>query len=389
MRISDFFSLLPLFCHSRHAQRERESTFNRKLESILIFSLLYIIVFALPIYADPGFYTVGSSEIPTHVSNQSNAVFRIYILAPRPSFFVSRENIELYRNDIASNPPGAYRYWKRIEIQNLQNHPVYYSYDANNGTAFLVKNNRTLLTAGHLFDAIGALPSQFSRAKTYQEAQKSLMNHIPPFVVVNQHDQIVYDTRNPESEDSKSLRIGFNGHSSYSLTLGSSYAGLDHSSSATMTDLIELQLGRNLNAKPFEFATSTPAFGAQVFKIGFPVESKGRYIHQTPDSDGESLRIAKGKVIDVPQFYIDFLNQYVKNSDAISVFLNQRITTDVDAVPGTSGAPIVDTQGKVVGLFNIHWPMEQVDLRARYYDVGGQGPNVDFLTRALSSCSDI
>lgn len=204
-------------------------------------------------------------------------------------------------------------------------------------TGFLIEDGRCLWTAAHIVDPfLFALNEVEFSELSRQQRQTTLLNYPLPYDLYNSQGEKIFDS----SADPSGLKV----YASYSpLISGSSTFG------GFTSDGVKLCADRILG--PALEPSREYSHGEELRIVGYPAPSSSRGPRfQRPDSDGSSLYWTEAQVITAAEG-----QARVGEDNPISFFrteIDDLIVLSGDGREGMSGAPILNQNGQVVGLFN-------------------------------------
>ncbi|PIE22994.1 MAG: hypothetical protein CSA62_09685 [Planctomycetota bacterium] len=263
------------------------------------------------IEATPGFYRLGSSAAPVWMQSFATGVFKLYTEGETAS---------------ASQDLSSQRDSKRRSKRHYC-------------TAFLCGDARTLWTNRHGFPYIEAQEDwRFPDLRPGMRLE---------FQLRNRHGQVVFDT----GRAGDYATVDFAGRESWVRMEGGKRPAKLLQASAS--DFVRILLSRPLAGHVFEGRSQHPEPGEQVYALGWPKETQNRRpSFGEPDSDGKTMCFTAGRVTDELPFQIVDWKQRQELFDAGS-FAKWMFLTTADCELGMSGSPIVDAQGKMLGLLSI------------------------------------
>ncbi len=338
----------------------------------------------------PGFLAIDT--LPAHFQHLKSSIFRLILYSPNPEWIIPPQQHDEYRAFL-KNLQSPVRESKEFEFKNFsQPGKLFRSYVAGYGTAFLWRDQKTLLTTRHTFSGMGAFPREFYNATNAEEVNASIRNLRPQLVILNHHGEMIFSTREESFSGRPPRRfplgIGFPGHPLLLGPLHPAFQNLDSSTLTELSDFIELRIAKAIPARPLVFSTNEILPGTPLLSLSYPHPTHSRMQeNHARDAPGEGLQISTGNAIAVPEFYLSFLRRIVTDSAAIDAYTSQRIFSNLDMVGGSSGAPIFGMKGELVGLYGAHWNNGQRSLESSYYPGGGHGACARFLEKVLKSGS--
>jgi hypothetical protein len=261
--------------------------------------------------ATPGFFEIGSLGEPSWMGVQVSGVFKL-------------------RTEVIEDPApqrGGERMAKRVRIKR------------HFCSAFLLGDARTLWTNRHGFPYL-------QEAGSWRFPQLDVAQRLD-FVLEDHEGRVVFDTR----EALDHARVEFAGRESWV----ESSEGEEPSRvlRASASDYVQIRLSRPLRGHVFEWAGRDPVVDEQVYAIGWPTATQTRRpSFGEPDSDGRTMRFTAGSVTaDVPFDIVDWKDR--REAFDAEGFQRTMFLTTADCELGMSGSPIVDAEGKVLGILSI------------------------------------
>lgn len=337
--------------------------------------------FGWKVLGGPGFIPwEQATQLPPPVSAAGDGVYRIIIFGKQPTP-LRPEQIAAHlagieaRSTKGTNPP-LYRW----EAENYFTEQGGISYPLIGGTAFLLNDNRTIITNRSLFDELRGYEPAFIYARTYRASQAALSRFPLDFALVDRHGEIVFSSRktNGPLPAGAVMRARFNGHISALSAMGPEYHVHDYTSGNMLTDHVQLELTQSLPGTPLRFAAAKPPYRDAIYCLSYPHPTTGR----KHNSFGKTLYVSSGKRVQAPIDYQQFLSRLFQNQRMTETFLASRLFYDADIADGASGAPLLNQQGEVVGLANLGWsktPLSHWDAR------GAHGLCVQHLMKMMES----
>lgn len=295
--------------------------------------------------AGPGFFPLNDPSLPKPVVAATRSIFRILVRPAKP--------LEIPLSSFAEK----HARWKegsfseRLAAQALEacvkekTAPCPIPFAAA-GTAFLAQDARTLFTVRHNFEAAAT---------------------VPDFILLDAAGQLIYDTRR-------------SGAPARFRPVAAPRRELGAPDTPKAFDLAWVDLAVPISAAPLRFA-DLQAPGEELFIAGFPAPSRQRRSeHAAPDSDGVTMRISRGQRLTASAFLAGLLGRVPKGEDVIP-FDRAFLFSDVDGVPGQSGAPVLNARGEAVGLFTSHHAHKGLEPSDRYFKAGAQALRAEWILR--------
>ncbi len=315
--------------------------------------ILLLLLCCSPLYAGPGFFKLGQTELPAPVFKASESVFQIIVFGKvKERLTPAQYDDYLARMDKLAASETAKRFI-RWEIENYLGPEGGAVRTMLNVTAFLVEDKRTLATVRGAFDEHVSYPQEFSYAKTYREAQLALMRELPfDVAVLDSNGEILLSTRRTNKDNYTPTyieRLNFNGHVSALSGLKPPLLASDYVGINMLTDHVQIQLTQDLPGTPLSFSKQPTPMGEKLYLLGYPEPTTGR----EHNSDGLQLHASLGEAIAPPPDYITFLNRTYQGMAA--GFLASRVFANCDLAHGSAGSPLLNARGEVVGVGGVSW----------------------------------
>ncbi len=166
------------------------------------------------------------------------------------------------------------------------------------------------------------------------------------FVLFDHRGVIVFDTKNA-LDHAEVVRSGNPG----------GFAGLDERLPfvvrVSASDYLCVRLSRPLSGAVLRASEREARPGLPVVALGFPAATESRHaIYHRPDADGRSLRFTHGRVTEAPVGNgLTWRGKKVSFSGRS--FGSQLFLTSADCASGMSGAPVLDEEGRVLGMISV------------------------------------
>lgn len=336
---------------------------------------------SLVIQSEPGFFPIGHPKVPAIIGEKADSIYTIYIVFEQLGY-LPKNQIPTQRQYLQTSVTGHLQTWRYLELELFAGEPSIPIFNVAVGTAFLLGNRRTLVTARQNFDIAGVFPQPYFAAPNYQSAMLAVENMIPPIVVTDRDGKVVLNTFVEDPRPNISFR--FCGHPHYCQQMGTPFESMEISTAREMTDVLVMTLPQDLPGNPLEIRDRPLGVNEQVYVVGYPDETVGRNsFKDAVDSEGKGLRVSLGKTLTPIDAYREaLLRLNNRRPDIVSAYLSQQIFTDADAANSMSGSPMLVQDGKVAGVYTAHFP-DRADLRRRFYEEGGRGVGHRFLERIL------
>ena len=308
--------------------------------------------------ADPGFFPVSHPTLPAVLKQHASSVYRIVIQHPRNHVRVTPDTMPFYWAQEVANAPSHKRFWKEAEIEHFFQNGYGRVCNVSMSTAFLVGDNRTLLTTAHDLWNLGLVPNRYFNSTAESGAEFASKRLVLPMVIFDDKGSVVFSSRRtpPASQVPTGMyEVRTLGHPSMIRAKGGLIRDVRGAAGKNLLDFFAIRLDRDLPGHPLPMATSLPQKGERVFSLGFPFETTGRASLGAPDSDGVSLLASVGKVIDFPRYTETLLNADGMTAEVAAAYLDQLVISDLDASFGTSGSPKVNDSGELCALLTTTW----------------------------------
>jgi hypothetical protein len=353
-------------------------------------ALIGIILLGSAAQAAPGFYA-DWTKAPPAVSHAAASVYRLAVVSPEIGFRVTIDRLSQYKASLKAKLAdakltGAEFRWRMYEAETPdQDGSVRVRDLVACATGFLWKDKSTLLTVRHSFtDYFLGFPVGFYAANTYSEARSAIASAPPEMVIFDRNDKVILDSR----KGRKPVALGFNGHWNILNSVNPLLTRWDLVTRRLIADVVEIKLPIQLEGSPLEFVSASVSIGKDAYLVSFPGQTTGRLTQQgAPDSDGLSQRYSYGKVMTVPEPYLRNLIRHSPAPGAVDPYVASHVFNDADANHGTSGAPILTSDGKVAGIYTTHWQNGKIPLDQSYSDRGGYGIAAAFILSMINAAN--
>jgi len=309
------------------------------------------------IHADPGLYELSSREIPAKVADSAKHTFRAIFFQERTRIGVSKDDVAAVKTGLKDEPLRTLNELRmvsdgmlaRVLLSDLEALPADKNFPLHGnglGSGFFLKDG-WFVTARHVLTQ-GGMPDGYYAATTANTAREKLGTWKGRLVLVDREGKIRFDTKNGKHSIEKVI---FSGHPAEVVALPEGYGAIERTAKAQMLDVVVFQLkGIDTKDIALELATEAPKVDAPIFSAGYPMKTE-RMLDAIPDADGLSLRVSKGKVLPgAPADYQKFLAGLMKEKAARELYESALLFGTADFIPGMSGGPSFDEQGRVVSL---------------------------------------
>ena len=296
-------------------------------------SLLCTLLVGGTAWAAPGFHP--ATRVFDGVKLPLESVVRVVIFSDDDLQVVPADHAEVARRHWAIIFEGDALRLRRLECD----HPgpdrnLVFARNVRTASGVVLGDRRTILTASHAFDPIDA------------RVRMTRADGTAKVMVLDARGRVLLDGRFDHG-------VRARGFESVAIDAGHPLAVLPSLERWLGLDGLTLHSTRALSVPPVRAIASAPVPEEPVYLVGYPFATADRErLHQTPDSDGQSLRISRGVITDVPAFYAERLRNLLPDQTHRDLYLGTRTFMDADAVEGSSGGPLFDRMGRLVGIMN-------------------------------------
>jgi hypothetical protein len=280
--------------------------------------------------AEPGFVPWDSAKIPSVLKARAPSIFRLVVLADSPNRVPRDRYAEFLKIFGQSGFPTKLVKAKLDKCEGEQPRPEFCDVEyVGFGTAFLAEKENRIWTVRHNFEFANPNLATLPLDANFQ----------PKFVLYDQSGTIRFDSRNEKDEAKLVLLLP-------ETLLKEEFSA---SKGRILTDLVAIDLNRNIpGAKPLTFG-SPPPIGSKIFGTGFPVATRSREIDtKSADSDGISLYATLGTVIGEKKMFELIGEELPGNEGTVDKML---VISDADGARSQSGGPVFDEKGFVIGIY--------------------------------------
>ena len=235
----------------------------------------------------------------------------------------------------------------------------------NSGSGFLSGDNQTIWAARHSFlDRLQAHTVDLSKRFPPEDVWKRLLSEPFPVKIAlyDAQGKILFDTRN--GRDFVTIKsILPNSGLIEELEKQMGWQAMQ------LADWIEFRLSRPLDRPAIARRTTPLRQGEMVYSLGYPDKTETRRSRLgVPDSDGIRLFVTKGQVITAAQGsrHEDLAKLSAEKRSALLAELDRYfLFHTADIAPGSSGGPLVDAEGRLVGQVLIKYNADPKDSYSR------------------------
>ena len=308
---------------------------NHFLSACLILSQL-----PFAAYAETGFLRPDDPTLPQAVVDASLSVYKVISQGGRFNRTVHTNNLEQI-NGAQTEFSAEDKWWQKRQLQYcLRNAEVACPIfdQMGEGSAFLLNQKTQLYSNHHTFtEVLSALAKEAG-----QIDRASLKQHL---IGLHLFFELIDDTTPAFDSNKNNASLAFFNPDGGLLT---GDIKVMNTPLGRLSDVVRIDLDYEMGT-PLRFSKVPPKIGETIYLIGYPMETTDRKLVGATDSDGNSLRISRGKVIGLD----DWKQRTGNNVDSSTegLFKQRMIFVDADCEHGNSGGPLVNAQGEVVGVF--------------------------------------
>lgn len=302
-------------------------------------------LFSLQAWTKPGFHPVDDLQVPAPVQESSQAVFKLR--APTLQFVPDSptgQSILGYYKRLLATLDSDEKELLEPQIQTCQQYPQQNCVIYGQGTAFLAGESDSLWTTLHSIDMFALFMGQqlgiYFEDGLSQEEFVTLQTIHFPLRLLNQQGREIFGG----PEDFATIA-----HLDESF-----FNGKPLSSDENASDYVILKLSRPLKKiEPLRFKDSSPTAGTLTYLLGYPKSTADRTTYGVPDSDGKSLRVSIGPILELREA----LQRQGRGAEGSRPQSAQPgIYVDGDCLSGNSGGPLLNSSGEVLGLYHSSAP---------------------------------
>lgn len=301
---------------------------------------MVFILYSFCSFAEPGFFAIDDSSIPTAVRQAAQSVFKV--VTPDSENHQPTAVIDMATELSQYEHKWDADSWEQSQLEFCKNNQVRFCPvfpKMSNGSGFLAQDDHTVYSVLHNFNDFLAVQVQKQSLFTSQEIRTGLKSQALPLVMVSANQDIVF-----ASKTNVATMAHFNANFDlFNLDLG------NNTFSFRLSDRVRLKVATPLRAQPLKIASQLPKPGDRVYGVGFPAQTTNRKLKfGAKDSDGENLWISKGHVISTEEW---MKRNDVDLPDAVKkAYDDYMVLVDFDVEHGDSGGPILNEKGEVVGV---------------------------------------
>lgn len=296
---------------------------SRKLAPSLCTVVYFLIVFPCYVDADNGFFfpTDANIDLRVRLATDRGAIFQIVPLARNPTSSIdfsdySAHSPQLDDGILEHVTVDSVRWCANLQLASCA------LYVKGAGTAFLAGDSVSLWTAAHIVRSEG-------EGETYEED----VSRNVEFILFDPLRNVVFDTRRPADK----ARMFLPKRKSLPRTKHLSLLA---------DDFVRIELSHPIGVKPLELSMRAACPGEPVFNVGYPSQTSTRelFFHQ-PDAKPIGIHVSAGVNVAMGRWIMGNLSD-----GDLATLSDSSLVTSGDSSPGISGSPILDGEGKVIGL---------------------------------------
>lgn len=310
-----------------------------------------IFLFGTFVFAKEGFFSLSHKDTPKFLVEAQESVFMIvpyesYEFSPK----LTPEKVSFYLENFCEKPTHIVHQLNCDFLKNCVGDKCNYYPHKSKGTAFLTGNGNTLITSFHVLYGLHRVALLFlgGHLATLEENQafQIFTSMRPEFKLLNAKGEVVFDT-NENNELPRYLNLGHPARFSLSFESkdNTTYLAKDY-----VEILLPHSLGKGLQLATNDFASEMKKTNQNVYALGFPSEAKRS--HDDISSSGHGMYYTQGHMTDFKTTVHKLSESY---SDSIRFLQNQDesvMTASLDASSGSSGGPIFNSEGEVIGILS-------------------------------------
>lgn len=303
--------------------------------------LLTMCIFASAVaFAEPGFMRVDDPRVPPAVREASKSVYKIIAQAGDQGQRVVVDTVKSF-NDYRAAEDN----WERVQLDTCINNSLRYCEIFENhvrGTAFTLGSGSQLYANLHIFfDLVDMRVMSFAKPNQSTASISEKLKIRPIFMAL-------VDGKNNNIFDSRKRQANFDLIWPSLSVLEKGY-GVVTSMYGQIVDLLTIKLDKQLPNFLMPSESVIPiGFGQTVYLVGFPTKTSDRTKLGAMDSDGVSKYVSKGKIVTFSDWAKRSIYLYTKEEQEIME--TNFIYYDADSIKGSSGSPLLDENGDVIGI---------------------------------------